>query len=332
MHSSHFLIALQYTTYNATVRREGAYVSSCAGEIDLNSELAAPVEKEISAHWQSAMDSALCQYIVEAEGQILAVCGSLDKSIVAGLIGAGLDAQRLSAMATTASRNCSTTVKNTFRAIRESASSMQRDLNRSLLPQIRERMSQAYGEARSVPGGSGKFARMKDVMYQKSNSLVQTLFSETTTNLLRSIEELVQKLSSMIYDTVRAICQSLTTVYSVCWEDQADKNALIDIDIQQKIRACRDAVLPDLNQLRKLQDESMGILGIEREELDIDVMAVDTLDQQLEKKMQAAVNTGAMIDLTMDSDDDEGDDCKKPAAQQSSLESIKVKSEKRLSV
>ena len=34
---------LYYSTYNATVRRQGVYVSGCAGEIDLNQELADPV-------------------------------------------------------------------------------------------------------------------------------------------------------------------------------------------------------------------------------------------------------------------------------------------------
>ena len=34
---------LYYSTYAATLRRQGVYVSGCAGEIDLNQELADPV-------------------------------------------------------------------------------------------------------------------------------------------------------------------------------------------------------------------------------------------------------------------------------------------------
>jgi hypothetical protein len=42
-------------TYGATCRRDGTYVSSSAGAIDLNQELCDPVEKKFSAAWQVSM-------------------------------------------------------------------------------------------------------------------------------------------------------------------------------------------------------------------------------------------------------------------------------------
>ena len=147
---------------------------------------------------------------------------------------------------------------------------------------------------------------MKNALHDASNTVVMTLFSETTHNLMQAIDNMVLKLSHMILCTALGIRQSLTTVYSVCWEDHADKSTFVDVQLQQKMRECRDKLLPSLNSLRKAQDESMTMLGIERDDLELELMAVDTLEEQLDKKLKAATASGDVIDLTGDSDD--GDD------------------------
>ncbi len=70
-----------------------------------------------------------------------------------------------------------------------------------------------------------------------------------------------------------------------------------------KVRACRDALLPNLNQLcadlAKIQDN----LGIERDALDLDVMAVESLDTTIQRKIAEAEKSGEVIDLC-DSDEE----------------------------
>lgn len=120
-------------------------------------------------------------------------------------------------MALTASRNCKTAVRNALRAVRESSSSMQRDLNRSLLPQVQQRMETTYSSARSAPRGPGVFARMKEIMHQQSSLVVQSLFSEAKGELLRAINNMIEKLSSMTYAICRSITHSLMSIRYTPW-------------------------------------------------------------------------------------------------------------------
>jgi hypothetical protein len=76
------------------------------------------------------------------------------------------------------------------------------------------------------------------------------------------------------------------------------------------MRKCRDRLLPDLNRLRQTQDEAMRLLGIEREDLELDVLAVDTFEQRQEKKLKEAFEKGEVIDLC----DSDYEDDRKPAA------------------
>jgi hypothetical protein len=129
------------------------------------------------------------------------------------------------------------------------------------------------------------------------------MFDESTTELLTAVHDMVKKLSSMIAATSQTIAKTMEGVYSVCWDDQSDKAALLDPAMQQKVRECRDKLLPDLNKLRQTQDETMELVGIEREELDLDVMEVASWEKQNAEKLQKAIENNMLIDLC-DSDDE----------------------------
>jgi hypothetical protein len=73
----------------------------------------------------------------------------------------------------------------------------------------------------------------------------------------------------------------------------------------QQIRACRDGLLPELGRLRTVQDSAMYLLGIEREELELDILHVDTWEQRQAKLLQQAIEKGELIDLCDSSDDEE---------------------------
>ena len=66
------------TKTTRTVRREGVYVSASAGSIDLNAELAEPMEASYTPAWQSIMDGVIRSLISESERQVVALCKQLD--------------------------------------------------------------------------------------------------------------------------------------------------------------------------------------------------------------------------------------------------------------
>lgn len=122
----------------------------------------------------------------------------------------------------------------------------------------------------------------------------------------------MKQIASMIMATAQLMKQSLSSVYSICWNDQQDKLAIMDPAMQQKNRACRDKLLPELTRLRQTQDETMTNVGIERDEVDFDIVGVDSWEERKAKEMKEAQSNGNFIDLC--DSDDENENIKPAAA------------------
>ena len=111
--------------------------------------------------------------------------------------------------------------------------------------------------------------RMKDAMAQQSNQAVTGMFDDAMRKLLSGIEALVKRLKQMIASTSDVISKSMNTVFSICWDDQ-QAEALIDPEMQKRMRECRDKLLPKLNELVEIQNGACEMLGIEREDVELD--------------------------------------------------------------
>lgn len=298
---------LFWSTYGAVARRSGSYVSGSAGEVDFNQELCDPMEKEFSSDWQQIMDGAIRGYLASAERKVNELFAGLSNDVATAFARAGMESSRLNTMANTAKRTCTTALKTAFMEMRSTASDIQRDLNRSLLPKVTARMEPGYAATVGVPGGSGKFARMKEALQIHAGTVVHSMFSEATQELLKAISGLIKQLASMIQATGPLMYKSLASVYSVCWEDQQNQFQLVDPVVQEKMRACRNKLLPDLARLRQAQDGALVLIGIEREEEEFELCRVDTWEDRNAKKMNAAKENGNFVDL-LDSDDSDSDD------------------------
>eukprot|EP00985_Skeletonema_marinoi_P012983 scaffold6380_cov127-Skeletonema_marinoi.AAC.5 len=73
--------------------------------------------------------------------------------------------------------------------------------------------------------------------------------------------------------------------------------------MQKLIQDCRNALLPELNRLQTIQGDACELLGIEREEVELDLVGVESLEQQLSRRVAEAEKNGNMLDLC-DSDAD----------------------------
>lgn len=222
-------------------------------------------------------------------------------------------------MLNTALRSASSALKSKFRQMSAVAVNAQRELSRELLPAVKEKMKTAYESVLSVQGGSGKFMRMKDAMASKSQRAVNGMFDNAMEKLMGGIDTLVKQLKLMIESTSEVIGKAFENVFSICWDDQQSA-ALISPEMQKAIRECRDKCLPELNELVKLQGCACELLGIEREELELDVMGVETFDQTLARRKEEAKKNGDLFDLC----DSDAEISIKPK------HGIKVKSEKKM--
>jgi hypothetical protein len=157
-------------------------------------------------------------------------------------------------------------------------------------------MKASYDTTISVPRGEGIFNRMKANMHSTSHAAVNGLFNACMKELLDAIKRMVQDLSGRIDMLKESISNSLSSVYSILWEDLS-AGRIVDPVHQQKVLAYRVACLPILNKLRKRQDQVMQVLSIEPPVLDLEIAAVETWEQTNERKMQEAIANGGFVDV-----------------------------------
>mmetsp|Transcript_8989 Transcript_8989/g.17921 ORF Transcript_8989/g.17921 Transcript_8989/m.17921 type:complete len:1419 (-) Transcript_8989:154-4410(-) len=294
---------LYYSTYNAVARRDGVYTSKSAGAVDFNQELCDPMEKEFSTEWQSVLDSTIRRLLAESERKILDLSTSACQSFAQSLRSNGVAADRLGNMLNTANRSATTALKTSFTQMRSIARDAQRELSRELLPAVQEKMKSSYTAVKSAQGGPGVFERMKGAMVSNSQRAVNDMFDSAMDKLMKGIKALINRLERLLESTATIVGKSLENVFSICWDDNSDKTTLIDPQMQKLIQDCRNALLPELNRLQTIQGDACELLGIEREEVELDLVGVESLEQQLSRRVAEAEKNGNMLDLC-DSDAD----------------------------
>jgi hypothetical protein len=290
---------LYWSTYHATVRREGVYTSSAAGEIDLNQELCDPMEKEFSTDWQSTMDTAITAALAVVERNLMQLCTNTNQGIVGAFSKEGLVMQRLSIMSMTAMRRCLGYIRERFSGIKNTATERQRELNRSLLPVVQESMKHSYAASLAVSFGSGVFNRMKHAMITTTHSQVNHMFSSSTIILIKGIESLLGQLANAICLTAGSLRSQLYSVYSICW-DGSKQNLAADPIQLQKTQECRVRLLPSLNALCEHQQGARAILGLKREEPEMELMEVETLEHSIQRRFAEAEQAGTLLNLASD--------------------------------
>ncbi|KAL3913266.1 MAG: hypothetical protein SGILL_006560 [Bacillariaceae sp.] len=304
---------LFWSTYFATVRRDGVYTSGSAGPIDMNQELCDPMEKEFSAEWQQIMDGALMGFLREAEVSVTAAFTKVAQAVVNALAECGMERSRLQTMANTANRTTTTAIRVAFEDMRKVATDSQRELNRSLLPTVTERMKGGYQAAVSAPHGAGRFQRIKNAVETHASMTVNTMFLNATQELLAAIAALIKQLAGKVMAISDVIQQGLSSVYSVCWDDERAQKQIMDPETFEKIRSCRNRLIPTFVDFRRDQDAVLLSLGIEREEAELEIVGIDSWETRKAREMEEAKLTGNYIEL-LDSDDEDDLMNQKPAA------------------
>ena len=294
---------LYYMTYNAVARRDGVYTSKSAGAIDLNQELCDPMEKEFSTEWQAVLDSTIRRLLAESERKIFQLATSACQSFAQTLRSNGVAADRLGNMLNTANRSATTSLKASFAQMGSIARDAQRELSRELLPAVQQKMKSSYTSVRSSQGGPGVFERMKGAMVSNSQHAVNDMFDSAMDKLMKGIKALIKRLELLLESTSDIVGKSLENVFSICWDDKSDKTNLIDPQMQKLIQDCRNVLLPELNRLQEIQGDACELLGIEQEEVELDLVGVESLEQQLSRRVAEAAKNGNLIDLC-DSDAD----------------------------
>ena len=297
---------LYWGTYFATVRRNGEYTSGTFGNVDFNQELCEPVEKAFMVGWERTMNAAVNRLMLKCEKDIIKSVATINTSMFNELVEDGIDRNRLTQMHNTTLRAIETVVKAEFKTISAFSTEVQRNINRSLLPQIKESMKDGYEKAAGVERGQGLFNRIKNNMVDHAKAAVNTMFIDATKALLNSISKLITDLALKATGVAVIVEKKFSDVYNVLWERGT---VPIDEETKVKIRAARQIAIPKIGHCREILDALMDSNDIVREEPEFEIQAVQDVDQALQNQLEEAHKNGAVVDLTdLNSDDDDDDE------------------------
>ena len=136
----------------------------------------------------------------------------------------------------------------------------------------------------------------KSIVSLSGTEVVHSMFDDATRRVLSSIDKMIKALTSSIYNLDDVIKNAFSNVFSICWEGQTESK-ISHPDTQKKVSEVRMALLPEINRLSSLQDKASKLMGVERQQQDLELMEVDTLDQRLAKQLQEAEKRGDAFDL-----------------------------------
>jgi hypothetical protein len=301
----------------------------------MNQELCDPMEKEFSADWQRTMDCSIKVILTEAEANVLGICEQLDLKLASALTNAGADKDRLHSLRTANHRSYTTALRHAFVEMKTISVNGQRELSRSLLPKIQSKMTETYSAATNVQGGLGKFKRMDAAMQHTSRFVVDEMFSEATNDLIDAIGKLIDTLAHLIAALEAKLSKTMEAVYSMLWEDGArivnETTKVTNPEQQKLVNSCRDALLPSFLKLDELAKKLLVMVGMSRDDMELEVVAVESLEDKLAKRLDEAKAKGNFIELcdSNDDDDNEEDDDEDDDSIPSASPFAKVKAEPR---
>ena len=293
---------LNWKTYEATVKRNGRFVSTTAGAIDFNQELCAPAENEYCSNWNHTMNDAIEGFLNNAHLRLKAACSKAVKELVRELAHIGINSSLSKRMGDIAMRGCVLLVDSNIRRMKEDHVNNHRELSRSISTRVCQRMIPGYNGATEVARGRGFEKRMHRAMEAHSNRVGPSLLDEAVGELLDDVQKLIGQHGTSIKDIESGISDNLYKVFSMIWTDQG---ALKDSKARREIIACRNRLLGLISGLLDLHGKTILRVGLEPEDVDHAVMGVETWQDGMDKKMQKAKVSGDFVDLCDGDDDDD---------------------------
>jgi hypothetical protein len=249
--------ALEWGTYAATAKRDGVYKSASAGEIDWNQDLADPIQKALMVGWEATMNTKTNELLHTCCVAVKHEATTANDTIKMELACLGIPQDALARMWLAAGRAIETTITDDMRSVAEHATQRQREISRTLQPQIRQKMLPGYAAACAVSKGAGRFPRMKSAVNSHAETALDGIFTETTGGMLLQIADLIDVLRGQVAALCDKVAGILRRIYSAYWERE-EGAATISADV----RAARDLAALTTAPMRTKLDEAMARAGI----------------------------------------------------------------------
>lgn len=178
---------LHWSTYRATVRRNGNYAGS-SGPRDFNAELAEPIYKHLASAWEKTFQRRLPSILQSFKRSATSVVKQFHTAVETRTRERGTGAARLNLLAQQLDQYSATFGDLCSKAV-TSLNEGQRDINREFVPAIAVAMEPAYNEA-SEEKGTGSFKRMKGRVNDHVTTSKQQMFHSAAEQVRRSLLKL----------------------------------------------------------------------------------------------------------------------------------------------
>ena len=129
---------LPWSTYFATVRRNGEYVSGSFGNVDFNQDLCEPVEKAFMVGWERTMNAALNRLLLKCEKEMVAAVKKSNTTLFNKLLEDGVSQPRLTQIYNASIRTIDTVIKAEFKTISNFLTEAQRSINRPCFHKLKK--------------------------------------------------------------------------------------------------------------------------------------------------------------------------------------------------
>ncbi|KAI1749431.1 hypothetical protein F4782DRAFT_513171 [Xylaria castorea] len=202
---------LFWSTYKATVRRQGIYAGA-SGPRDFNQELFDPIYRNLATGWERAFNHRLPALLKSLANEMSA---KLQEFHQAAKDRAEQKHANISGLVTLSSQILAhtRTIQALPAAIRDKVTELQREANREFTPVICGAMTDAY-EICTNEHGQGSYARMKDAMISHVEFARGSMFHDATGVVKVQLEAMCQSIMKDISESVQAVFEIVCMDYA----------------------------------------------------------------------------------------------------------------------
>ncbi|KAI8946002.1 hypothetical protein F4801DRAFT_566054 [Xylaria longipes] len=201
---------LFWSTYKATVRRQGVYCGA-SGPRDFNQDLFDPISRNLATGWERAFQHRLPSIL---KGFADEVTVKLQQFHQAAKARAEKHRANVTGLVTLSSQILAheRTVQALPAAIRNKITEIQREANRQFTPVICNAMADAY-EICANEHGTGSYARMKHAMISHVETARGSMFYDAAEVVKGQLYEMSQSVMKDIGDSIQAVFDTVCMDY-----------------------------------------------------------------------------------------------------------------------
>ncbi|KAK8136375.1 hypothetical protein PG984_004315 [Apiospora sp. TS-2023a] len=272
---------LLWSTYKATVRRDGVYTGA-AGPHDFNSELFEPISRSLASGWERAFQRRLPHILHELTKKLSkkledfhqAMLQRAQQSQMSALLNIG---HQIAAVIQT--------LQGWPANLQARITELQREASRAFTPVIRQAMLEAYRicvEER----GTGSFARMKAAMESHVSTSRHSMFHQATEQVKGMLEDLCKTVQKEILMFTDPVHSELSKDYlgAMLGRDVGEaKLSSAEIDMRAKVKDVllrNEAIFSAEDQCLVVQAGDGEVKAEENMEDDEDMLQAQLLQEQ----------------------------------------------------